>query len=175
MTKKIETNSLSHGGGDCPHGISRRRRSITNRFLQRNAVIEQPITQEECLRPIEPIGYPRPELLGLPDERRNDQQTDQSQRADDDYVHNENRQPPRKPPGADRYLLLMFDGVDNRSKADGQQHADVDDEERATCQKQCVKNRETTPRDGNGHRYGRGGFFSAIDHGLAERKHRAAT
>ena len=82
-------------------------------------------------------GQRRPELLRLMDERRNDHEADADQRADDDEIQDEDREPAREARRADRQDLLPLDQPHDRAESDREEAAHVDeqqhvaDEERA--------------------------------------------
>ena len=92
-------------------------------------MIEQPVRQQKVLRAIEQRGRAIPQLLRLIDERRNDQQSDEGQNADDGQIDHQDGEPARQAAGADRNDPLMLDRVHQRREANRQQHADVDEQQ----------------------------------------------
>ena len=101
--------------------------------------VSRPFCDQELLCPLEHLRQRAPQLLRLVNERRHDQKPDSDERADDEQVENQDRQPSRKAARADREESLALDQPDDRAEADRQQPAHVD-------QEQDVANEDTQPR-----------------------------
>ena len=131
-----------HGGHRVPALAHRRPR---HRLLHRQRLGQQPLLDQERLRPVEHVGQRAPQLPGLMHDRRHDQEADADQHADDEEVQDEDRQPAREALRADRQRPLALDQTDDRAEADRQQPAHVDEE-------QDVADEEAGPDDRDGER-----------------------
>ena len=91
-------------------------------------MFEQTVADQQRLSLIDQLGQRRPQSACLRHQRRNDQESDDDERADDEEVHRQDRQPAGQPL-ADRHDLLVLDRLDDRTEADREESADVDQEE----------------------------------------------
>ncbi len=84
---------------------------------------------QKALHGFEHRGLLVPELLRLLDDRRHDHHPERGQRAENEDVENENRRPPGKAFRADRQQPLPLDHADDRAEADGEQPADIEEQQ----------------------------------------------
>ena len=73
-------------------------RRLLDRFAERQLAAQQPAVDQPLLAALEHLGQRRPELARLRDQRRNHQQPEADQHADEAEVDDEDRRPPRQPP-----------------------------------------------------------------------------
>ena len=106
---------------------------------------QQSLRDQELLRLLEHFVLLVPELLCLFDERREHERRDEAQRAEDREIQDEDGEPAREAAGADRQDLLPFDQPDDRAEPDGEQAADVEEQ-------QHVADQERRPQQDDGKR-----------------------
>jgi hypothetical protein len=90
-----------------------------------------------------------PEGTSLCDQRREDERAHAYDRADDDKVQDENREPARHPP-ADWQHLLALDQPHDRTEADGEDAADVEQQQNIAHQINGVEQHDAAERHRNG-------------------------
>ena len=100
-----------------------------DRLADADAMVEQSPIDQELLRAFEHLRRGVDKRLALLVERRESQHADTDERADQEEIQNEDREPARKSFVAYREQPLLFNEPDHRAEPDRQQAADVEEQQ----------------------------------------------